>query len=169
MNEVSAGFVERLDAVEARLRALAPREVPEGALTAPDPPTGERWEAGQVWAHLAEFIPYWLGEAALVIEHAGTEPAAFGRTKSDSGRLSAIERDRRSDRTALWNRVSRDISGLRAWLAGLDAGAWEARGQHPTLGEMSLARIVDEFLVGHLEQHALQLEELLSGGSATGR
>jgi DinB superfamily len=162
MNDVSAGFVERLDAVEARLRALAPREVPEGALTAPDPPTGERWEAGQVWAHLAEFIPYWLGEAALVIEHGGTEPAAFGRAKSDPGRLSAIERDRRRDRTALWKRTAADVGRLRDFLVGLDATAWEARGRHPTLGEMSLARIVDEFLVGHLDQHALQLEELLS-------
>jgi hypothetical protein len=162
MNEVSAGFVERLDAVEARLRALAPREVPEGALTAPDPPTGERWEAGQVWAHLAEFIPYWLGEAALVTEHGMREPAAFGRTKSDPGRLSAIERDRRRDRTALWKRTAADIGRLRDFLVGLDATAWDARGRHPTLGEMSLARIVDEFLVGHLDQHALQLEELLS-------
>jgi hypothetical protein len=162
MNEMSARFVERLDAVEARLRALAPRDVPEGARTAPDPPTGERWEAGQVWAHLAEFIPYWLGEAALVIERGVTEPAAFGRTKSDPSRLSAIERHRRSDRTALWKRVARDIAGLRAFLIGLDAQAWEARGEHATLGEMSLARIVDEFLVGHLEQHAGQLEELLS-------
>jgi hypothetical protein len=162
MNDVAAGFVERLDAVGARLRAMAPREAPEGALTAPDPPTGERWEERQVWAHLAEFIPYWLGEAALVIERGMTEPAAFGRTKSDPGRLSAIERDRRSDRAALWNRVAGDIAGLRAFLVGLDAGAWDARGRHPTMGEMSLSQIVDEFLVGHLEQHAVQLEELLS-------
>ncbi|HWF58033.1 MAG TPA: DinB family protein [Candidatus Dormibacteraeota bacterium] len=169
MNEVSAGFVERLDAVAARLHDLAPREVPEGALTAADPPTGERWEAGQVWAHLAEFIPYWVGEMALVLERGGSEPAVFGRTKSDPGRLSAIERDRGKDRAALWDRVAGDIDSLRARLLGLDAEAWQAQGRHPTLGAMSMARIVDEFLVGHLEQHAVQLDELLTEAPRTGR
>jgi hypothetical protein len=158
---VAAGFLQRLGAVEERLGALAAREAPEGALTAPDPPTGERWEAGQVWAHMAEFIPYWLGEAALVIDRGMTEPVPFGRTKSDPGRTAAIERDRRSDRAALWNRIADDIAGLRGFLLGLDEGAWDARGQHPTLGTMDLASIIDEFLVGHLEQHAAQLDALL--------
>jgi len=161
MTDVAAACVERLDAVKARLRALAPRDAPEGALTAPDPPTGERWEAGQVWAHLAEFIPYWLGEASLVIERGMTEPVAFGRSKSDPGRISAIERDRRGDRGALWNRTAAGIASLHAFLLGLDASAWEAGGRHSILGDMGLARIVDEFLIGHLEQHALQLEGLL--------
>jgi hypothetical protein len=162
MSDSSAAFVERLDAVEARLRALAGRDTPEGALTAPDPPTGERWEAGQVWAHLAEFIPYWLAEVSLVIERGIIEPVAFGRSKSDPARISAIERDRRGDRGALWNRTAAGLASLRAFLLGLDPSAWEARGRHSTLGDMDLARIVDEFLVGHLEQHALQLEGLLS-------
>jgi len=157
-----ADFVQRLDAVEVRLGALAARRAPEGALTSPDPPTGERWEAGQVWAHLAEFIPYWLGETATVIERGMTEPVPFGRTKSDPGRVAAIEHDRRSNRLALWNRVAGDIARLRAFLLGLDAGAWQARGRHSTLGEMDLAMIVDEFLVGHLDQHAAQLAGLLS-------
>ena len=52
---------------------------PQDALTAPDPPTGERWEAGQVWAHVAEFIPYWLGEAALVVDSGRDAPVPFGQ------------------------------------------------------------------------------------------
>jgi len=49
-----------VDAVIARMaeaeRRLAEHaaEVPTG-LTAPDPASGEQWDAGQVWAHLAEF------------------------------------------------------------------------------------------------------------------
>lgn len=160
MTDQPAAFVERLDAAEGRLGALATREVPQGALTSPDPPTGERWEAGQVWAHLAEFIPYWLGEVALVAGRGATQPAPFGRTKSDPERVGAIERDRGSDRAALWSRVADDIAGMRTALLSLDARAWKARGLHPSLGEMDVAAIVDEFLVGHLEQHAAQLEEL---------
>jgi hypothetical protein len=162
MTDDSAVFVQRLDAVRERLGALAKRDAPRGALTAPDPPTGERWEAGQVWAHLAEFIPYWLGEMDLVIEGSATDAVAFGRTKTDPGRIAAVERDRRTDRALLWDRTADDIARLRAFLLGLSASEWEARGLHPTRGEMNVPAILDEFLVGHLEQHAVQLESLLS-------
>jgi hypothetical protein len=162
MSSPAEDFTRRLDSVEERLRDHAARDFPDDALTAPDPPTGERWEAGQVWAHVAEFIPYWLGEAALVIESGRTEPVPFGRTKSDPGRIAAIERDRSTDQSRLWHRAARDIGTLRTFLTGVDASAWSARGLHPTLGEMDLAQIVDEFLVGHLEQHANQLDQLSS-------
>ncbi|MBJ7608975.1 MAG: hypothetical protein JF887_06040 [Candidatus Dormibacteraeota bacterium] len=162
MSDQARELVRRLDAVEKRLSTCAGAELAAGALTAPDPPSGERWEAGQVWAHIAEFIPYWLGEAAHVIEDGALQPTRFGRTKSDPGRVAAIERDRHSDRSLLWKRVAGDIVSLRAFLAGLDPAAWSARGLHSTLGEMDLGHLVDEFLVGHLEQHADQLEGLAS-------
>ena len=160
MSSPGADFANRLDVVEERFREHAARDFPREARTAPDPPTGERWEAGQVWAHVAEFIPYWLGEAALVIESGAGEPAPFGRTKSDPGRIAAIERDRSTDQGRLWDRAGRDITRLRTFLGELDESAWAARGLHPTLGAMDLAQIVNEFLVGHLEQHATQLDQL---------
>src|SRR5438552_1680541 len=54
----AAHFLTRLDAVELRLDAHARSEPPTG-LTDPDPPTGEQWDAGQVWSHLAEILYYW--------------------------------------------------------------------------------------------------------------
>jgi hypothetical protein len=162
MNDPAADLMRRLDAVESRLQERAGAEIAPDALTPADPPTGERWEAGQVWAHLAEFIPYWMGEAERVVEQGGDEPVAFGRTKSDPERLAAIERDRDRDRRLLWNRIAGDLARLRAFLGGLDRSAWRARGLHATLGEMDLGRLVDEFLVGHLEQHAVQLDGLVS-------
>ena len=53
-------LLARLAAVERRLADLAARETPADALTDPDDATGERWEAGQAWAQLAEFPGYWL-------------------------------------------------------------------------------------------------------------
>jgi hypothetical protein len=161
MTSAAAGFVERLDAVTERLHVLASRENPAGALTEPDPPTGERWEAGQVWAHMAEFVPYWTAEMAQVVDRGMTAPDPFGRTKADPTRIAAIERDRHHNRGALWRRLAGDIARLRAYLLGLDAEAWTARGQHSTFGTIELPGIVDEFLVGHLEQHAAQLEALV--------
>lgn len=160
---VSEAFVHRLLAVEGRLHAQAERHPEPGRTTDPDPRTGERWEAGQVWAHLAEFIPYWMGEADRVMAEGTTKP--FGRTSSDRGRLTAIERDRAADRRALWQRVKDDAASLRRWLQALDPAAWRRRGVHPTLGTMSMTEIVEEFLIGHLEQHAEQLERLAENGT----
>ena len=158
----------RLDAVEARLRALAATPLPatRGHLTDADPGTGEQWEWGQVWAHLAEFIPYWIAQARQVISAYHGDPVPFGRVKADPERVAAIERDRGADVGALWARLEVHIAELRAFLTQLPDGAWAARGAHQTLGTMSLEHIVDEFMVGHLEQHAAQLDGLV--GTAAG-
>jgi hypothetical protein len=154
------GFMERLDAIEERLAAQAADRPPEGALTSPDLASGERWEAGQVWAHLAEFIPYWIGQAQTVIAGQEEDPVPFGRTKTDPARVAAIERDHEQPVSVLWSDVHGDMEQLRGFLRSLDADAWGTRGLHPTRGVMDLDRIVDEFLVGHLEEHADQLDEL---------
>lgn len=155
-------LLQRLDDVERRLDALAATSLAtvRDRHTDPDPPTGETWEWGQVWAHLAEFIPYWLDQARDVIARYHGEPVPFGRTKADAGRVAAIERDRDADVAALAARLDDHIAEARIFLRELPDGAWAARGRHPTLGVMDLDHIVDEFIVGHLEQHAAQLDGL---------
>lgn len=149
-------YAERLDAVAARFAALS---LPPG-LTDADPKTGERWDAGQVWAHTAEFPAYWLGELATVVREWRGEPVPFGRVKTDPDRIAAIERDRGLDPATLHARVRDGIDAVRERLASLPPDAWRAQGVHSTLGVMDVARIVEEFLVGHLEEHATQLEAL---------
>jgi hypothetical protein len=153
-------FLRRLDDVSQRLAAQASAQVAEDARTDADPGTGERWQRGQVWAHLAEFVPYWVEQATLVINAYGGEPVVFGRTKRDEGRIGAIERDRSLPISVLWADTHSDIEELREFLVRLDDKAWDARGLHPTLGVMPVDHIIEEFLVGHLEQHAEQLEAL---------
>jgi hypothetical protein len=154
-------FLARLDAVEARLSAAAATEPQPGALTNADPSSGERWDRGQVWAHLAEFIPYWIGQTRPVIEgQQSAEPVRFGRTQHDPERIGAIERDRREPVAELWATAREDIALLRTFLDRLLPDQWAAVGLHPTRGAMSVAQITEDFLVGHLEQHADQLEGL---------
>jgi hypothetical protein len=158
----AAAFVARLDAVVPRLEAHA--RGPRPGLTEPDPRTGDRWDPGQVWAHVAEFIPYWIGEVRRVVAAAaaGSDPAAFGRTRSDPRRVGEIERRRDEGPAALMATVRGEAARLREVLAGLDGPAWAARGLHPTLGVLPLAEIVEHFLVGHLEEHADQLDGLVA-------
>jgi hypothetical protein len=158
---VGDAFIARVDAVETRLAAAAAAEPSPGALSAADPESGERWDRGQAWAHVAEFIPYWIMQAGPVLGgQPSGEPVPFGRTKSDPERIGTIERDRREQVAVLWSDAREGIATLRGFLAGMAAGQWGIRGLHPTRGAITVEELVERFLVGHLEEHADQLEEM---------
>lgn len=146
----------RLVTAAERIRATAPT-VPEEARTAPDPETGEQWDRGQVLAHVAEILPYWTRQVELVVERGGGVP--FGRVKSDPARIAVIERDRHEDASRLLERMDQGLQEVLALLDRLDDEALARTGTHERLGEMTAARIIDRFLVEHLEEHADQLEE----------
>jgi DinB superfamily len=159
---IGGPFLERLDKVQVRLAAHASAH-PAPGLTEPDQPSGERWDWGQVWAHLAEFVPYWLGQARLILGRPRSEdPVPFGRTKTDAGRVAAIEADRGRPPPELMGRLTEQLGELRAFTRGLSEH-WDRRGRHPTLGVMELPRLYEEFLIGHLEAHADQLDGLAAG------
>ena len=166
--ETVSHALERIRSVERRLAEHAVRPLPT-ALSDPDPGEEERWEAGQVWAHLAEFPAYWLDQVRQILAaHDGgaTGPVPFGRLKTDAGRVGAIERERRTDPGELLRRVTAQIEELSTVLAALPAGAWEVMGLHPARGEMSVRTIVERFVLSHLEEHADQLD-LLRGSLST--
>ncbi|HWC43814.1 MAG TPA: DinB family protein [Actinomycetota bacterium] len=144
----------RLLAAAARIRASAVG-LPDDALTAPDPESGERWDRGQALAHVAEMLPYWAEQAERIATGRQTE---FGRTRSDPERVGAIDRDRREHPQRLLDRVDEGVATVLALLDRLDAQALARTGHHQTLGTMTVAEIVDRFAVAHLEEHADQLE-----------
>jgi hypothetical protein len=144
----------RLLEAAARLRAAASATPPD-RLTDPDPGSGERWDRGQVLAHVAEFLPYWAGEAEKVA--AAGDGVPFGRVKSNPERIAAIERDRAQDPEALLGRIDEGVALVLGLLDRLDDAALARTGTHQTRGEMRVAQLVDEFLIDHLEEHANQL------------
>lgn len=156
----SRPWLRRLELVDARLAAQATRPSRAG-LTEPDAGSGERWEAAQVWAHLAEFPGYWTREVGRILE---ADPAAgavpFGRTKTDPGRVAAIAHDRDTGIAELRRRVSAGIATVAATLQAMEDADWGRTGRHPSLGVVGMDGIMQEFLVGHLEEHAAQLEGL---------
>ena len=154
-----AEWLDRLDAVEERLAALANKNRRRG-LTDPDPGGEERWDEGQVWAHIAEFGAYWIAELKRIIDSPGEAPAAFGRTKSDEGRISAIAMNRSLTPHSQFEAAQIAMDELRALLSTMDSRDWARIGEHPTLKAMDIGRFLQEFLVGHYEQHADQLSKL---------
>ena len=158
--------LERLRAVRRRLAEHAAAGPPPG-LTDPVPGEEERWEAGQVWAHLAEFPGYWLAQIRALLDRRASgahEPIPFGRTRADPTRAAVIERDRHADPARLLSHVTADLEAAETDLARLPTDAWNAVGLHPTLGPMTLPQILERFVVGHLEEHADQLDLLRRRG-----
>jgi hypothetical protein len=155
----SENYLARLDAVQARLETHAASAAASG-LTEPDPPSGERWDWGQVWAHSAEFVPYWIGQIRLIMQAEGTEPVPMGRVKMDAARVSAIEADRHRPPEELMTRLTGQLEELRALIREMDPEDWERRGLHSTLGVITMPEVFEEFLIGHLEGHADQLDGL---------
>jgi hypothetical protein len=150
---------ERLEAVEARLAEHAAGPKPDG-LTEPDEGATERWEAAEVWAHMAEFVAYWQAQLEKVVDtYAGT-PVPFGRTKEDAARVGAIESGRHTPIAELMQQVHDEIAGTRSYLPMLSAAQWAAVGLHSRRGEMAVPEMVERFTVAHLEEHADQLDGL---------
>lgn len=157
-----AAVIARVMATEERLAALP--AMPAGRLTTPDPQTGERWEPAQVLGHIAEFIPYWLGQASLLIRArtAGDEPPPFGRTQGDPDRIARIEEGRQAQPEDLQARLNDGLRQFRDFMETTAGEDWLAAGVHPRRGEMTVQQVVREFIVDHLEQHVAQLEGLAS-------
>jgi hypothetical protein len=152
-------FVPRLNAVERRLDDLV-RGPLTGNLSDPDPGGTERWEQAQVWAHMAEFVPYWHREIKAVVAAYEGQPVPFGRTKTDPTRISGIETGRHEPISVLRAGVHESIADLTRYLGRLTPAEWKAVGLHPRRGEMDVEAIVGEFVVKHLEEHAGQLDSL---------
>jgi len=161
MSATVESLLARLADAERRLAEHADAPLPSG-LADPDPGADERWEAGQVWAHLSEFPAYWLAQAQRVVALPTNEPVPFGRVKTDAGRIEAIERDRHTDPAALLVRVRASLAEVNDATRSLAPEAWTRRGAHPMRGEMTVEQIIERFIVEHLEEHADQLDSLRS-------
>jgi len=152
-------FAGRLDDIERRLAERASRPAPEG-LTDPDAGSDERWEARQVWGHLAEFVGYWQEQIESVIAAYDGEPVPFGRTKQDPARIAAVEMGRQTPVAELVGRAQESLAEARRYLAGLGSAEWNAVGRHPTVGDMDVEAMVERFIVAHLEEHLDALDGL---------
>lgn len=119
------------------------------------------WGPSEVLAHLAEMLPFWYAQMQLVLE-GRSGPVPFGRIAEDPTRLRAIERDRSLRVAKLFDRIE---AGIRPywWLLPRLTTADVARvGVHPRRGEMTIPDILEVLVIGHAEDHVIQLRETLA-------
>ena len=166
MSESTSDPAQRLASLRAAYAAVAPR------VRAGEPwPLAEQfgtepeafWGPREVLAHLAEMLPYWLGEYERVVEagRPAGDPAPFGRTAADTLRIGVLERDRSLPLRELFARIDAGIERWQGRIAAREPGDDAAAGLHSRLGEMTAGAIRDRFVATHLEEHLEQLEAIL--------
>lgn len=150
MSSVTQELLARFDAAAARLEAFADlhtREVSQ-----------EEWDAGQIWAHVGEFLVHWREELGLRLS--GEVDAPIGRTLEDEGRLGAIARDRFVPHEDMLNRIRPAIASAREFIATMPEDSWDRPIQMLSLGSATYRNAVEQYLVRHLEEHTAQLDSL---------
>jgi hypothetical protein len=163
-------LIDRLEANGRRMAAL------RGAVEAGEPwplsaaygaePESD-WGPNEVLAHVAEMLVYWLGQIERILGEA-SEPVPFGRVASDSERIARIGRDRAQPAAELFDRIAAGVAAATDRARTFTAADAARRGQHTRLGEMTVESVVERFIVGHLDEHVRQLEEILAARSADG-
>lgn len=155
----------RLTAAGRRLDELRPRidaGAPWPLATRFDHDPEASWGPMELLAHVAEMLPYWLGEVERIL--AGPpEPVPFGRVGSDPVRIALIGRDRTLPTEELYVRIDSWVERWAHRLATLGSDQLAKVGLHPSRGEMTIAAIAERMVVGHLEEHVDQLDAILAG------
>lgn len=123
------------------------------------------WGPTELLAHVAEMIPFWLGEVERIL--AGPPgPVPFGRVGTDPIRIAIIGRDRTLPIGELYARIH---DGLARWsdrMRTLAPAQLEKVGLHPRMGEMSVEAIVERQVISHMDDHVRQLEAILGVAQA---
>jgi DinB superfamily len=161
------------DEFDRRLAAAAARLTTFGSvLGAGDWPLAARfdhapeaaWGPREVLAHLAEMLPYWLGEAERIVDMtAGPEP--FGRIATNDVRIGIIERDRSLPIRELVARIDDGVARWRRRWAELDEADRSRAGLHPALGEFTVDQVAGRMVATHLEDHLDQLTTSLASAA----
>jgi hypothetical protein len=159
-------LTDRLAAARRALKGLGPAIVagepwPLSKAYGAEPESD--WGPKEVLAHVAEMAPYWVAQIdTLLASPAGPEPPPFGRTATDTTRIESIGRDRELPAADLLARIDTGLANADARIRELTPDDVSRGGIHGRLGEMTVSGIAERFIVGHLEEHVVQLDEILA-------
>ncbi|MGZ9816128.1 DinB family protein [Peribacillus simplex] len=125
-------------------------------------PADDEWSIMQILSHLAEAIPYWLGEVENVIAVPGSK---WGRGLQDLARLAAVTD---TDKLAV-DDVMKQVEGLKykveSSLGNLDEESLSKESPHRNFakfGNKPVSYIVDHFIDEHILGHYDQIKRNLS-------
>ena len=124
------------------------------------PPGRSEWSAMQTLGHMTEMIPYWLNHCRTLIAATGTPPA-FGRTPGSPERLAGVSRGASADPDALLRQLHEAVRAAASEIRQLSTTERGKRGISSERGEMTVAQVIESFIVDHAEEHLAQAQSAL--------
>jgi uncharacterized damage-inducible protein DinB len=123
-------------------------------------PGENEWSAMQTLGHMTEMIPYWLQHCRVLIAATG-EPPTFGRTRGSPERLEGIAHGAAAQPDALLGQLHDAVRVAAGAIRKHSPAERAKRGISPERGEMTVADVLESFIVGHAEEHLAQAEAAL--------
>jgi uncharacterized damage-inducible protein DinB len=153
----SAVQASRLEAVAEQISQLLLQ--PSVATRLRSAPDANTWSALQVIGHMTEMIPYWLSHCQTLI--AASEPPHFGRAADAPERLAGVERGATANPDELVAALQAEIQAASSTIRTMSAAQRSKRGINTRRGEMTVADIIELFIVSHAEEHLAQVQAVL--------
>lgn len=126
-------------------------------------PGAEEWTAAELTGHVAEFPVTFSAQALRLSTSPGVQ---LGRSLDDPGRLAAVARLAGAGPAAAAGEVRQGARQAVETLRQITPDGWQAQGQHPRLGAVTVEQVVEQFIVNHLREHIGQARATVeaSGG-----
>ncbi|AXN40183.1 DinB family protein [Peribacillus butanolivorans] len=125
-------------------------------------PTEEEWSIMQILSHIAEAIPYWLGEVETVVATPGSK---WGRGLQDPARLAAVTDTEKLSVDEVLKQVDELKYKVESGLGKLDEETLSKESPHRNFakfGNKPVSYIVDHFIDDHVSGHYDQIKRNLS-------
>jgi uncharacterized damage-inducible protein DinB len=116
----------------------------------------------QTLGHVTEMIPYWLNHCSVLIAATGPPPR-FGRTAGSPERLAGVAQGAAATPEALLARLDQEVRAAGRTIRKLTPAERSKRGISGERGEMTVAEVVESFVVAHAEEHLAQVQATLRG------
>jgi len=114
----------------------------------------------QTLGHMTEMIPYWLQHCRVLIEARG-EPPTFGRKRGPPERLAGVARGAAAQPDEMLGQLQDEVRRAAETIRALSAAERSKRGIDSERGEVSVAYVIESFIVAHAEEHLAQVKGAL--------
>jgi uncharacterized damage-inducible protein DinB len=123
-------------------------------------PGENEWSAMQTLGHMTEMIPYWLNHCRVLIA-ATKELPTFGRAPGSPERLAGVAHGAAARPDELLAQLQKEVQAAASTIRKLSRVERDKRGIHPGRGEMTVADVLESFIVSHAEEHLSQVQAAL--------
>lgn len=118
------------------------------------------WSPMHVMGHMVEMIPYWLVHMHAVIA-AERELPRLGRSQDSPERLEGAERGAEGYPDKMLELLREQVHSAVSTFRSMSPAQREKKGVHITRGEMTVADMIEVFVVAHSEEHLAQIRATL--------